>query len=108
LTYTNKALALNHYLVNYNSDSYIGALTANVPFKKLNGETIFYTEMGATIASHLTTRARIDSVLYGEYNTNDLRKPAFFKANGSYQQFKGSYAASATTLFSGIATDELT
>jgi hypothetical protein len=107
LTYANKALALNNYLMDYNSDSYIGVLTANVPFKKLNGETIFYTEMGATIALHLTTRARIDSVLYGKYNTNDLRKTAFFKANGGYQQFKGSYAASATTLFSGIATDEL-
>lgn len=107
LTYADKALALNNHLMDYNNDKYIGTLTANVPFKQFNGETIFYTELGSAINLHSTTRARIDTILYEMYNTNDLRKTAFFKANGVYQQFKGSYAAHASTLFSGIATDEI-
>ncbi|OKS85895.1 RagB/SusD family nutrient uptake outer membrane protein [Mucilaginibacter polytrichastri] len=107
LTYANKALVLNSYLMNYNSDPFIISLTTAVPFKKFNGETIFYTEMASTLNLNSTTRARIDTVLYGKYNTNDLRKTAFFKANAGYQQYKGSYAANASTFFSGIATDEL-
>ncbi|RYD97154.1 MAG: RagB/SusD family nutrient uptake outer membrane protein [Sphingobacteriales bacterium] len=102
-----EALKLQADLMNYNADASISNLTANVPFRKFNKETIFYTEMGTNITLHLTTRARIDSNLYASYHTSDLRKKAFFRLVNGYQQFKGSYAANATTLFSGLAVDEV-
>ncbi len=107
LKYANEALKLQSTLMNYNGDESINSLTANVTFRKFNKETIFYTEMGTNITLHLTTRARIDSNLYVSYHQSDLRKKAFFRLVSGYQQFKGSYAANATTLFSGLAVDEM-
>ncbi|WP_286834445.1 RagB/SusD family nutrient uptake outer membrane protein [Sphingobacterium sp. UBA7038] len=53
------------------------------------------------------TRAKVDSILYGLYHSDDLRKVAFFKSNnnGTYG-FKGSYEGSAS-LFDGITTAEI-
>ncbi|MCZ4243541.1 RagB/SusD family nutrient uptake outer membrane protein [Pedobacter punctiformis] len=107
LKYADEALKLNSQLMDYNADPGIVSLTAAVPFKKFNKETIFYAEMFSFIGLHIPATARVDSTLYANYATNDLRRSIFFKANGNYQQFKGSYAASAGTLFSGLATDEL-
>ncbi|RZJ23720.1 MAG: RagB/SusD family nutrient uptake outer membrane protein [Acinetobacter sp.] len=103
---SNEALRLNAQLIDYNSDPDVIGITANVPFKKFNKETIFYSEMWSGFEIHGTFYAKIDTSLYDSYGPNDLRKTAFFKSNGNYQQFKGSYAANATTLFSGLATDE--
>ena len=106
LKFSNEALRLNGQLMDYNSDSDINGIATNVPFKRFNKETVFYSEMWSGFEIHGTFYAKIDTLLYASYNANDLRKTAFFKANGIYQQFKGSYAANAITLFSGIATDE--
>lgn len=84
-----------------------GSLNAAVPFKKFNKETIFYSEMDQGFALHMPSTAKIDTLLYSKYNSYDLRKTAYFKANSGYQQFKGSYSANANILFSGIAVDEL-
>lgn len=106
--YADKCLQLKADLINYNADSDInGSISANVPFKKFNKETIFYTEMNANFSTHRTNIAFIDSVLYASYQNNDLRKTAFFRSNTGRFQFKGSYAGSATIFFSGIATDEI-
>lgn len=102
-----ESLKLNAELMDYNSDPSVAGLTANVPFRKFNRETLFYTEMGTSVSLHLTTRARIDSNLYASYDLNDLRRTGFFRLVNGYQQYKGSYAAHATTLFSGLATDEI-
>ncbi len=63
--------------------------------------------MYSSFALHIPSRGKIDSTLYLKYDNNDLRKGGFFRVNTGYQQFKGSYAASASVLFSGIAVDEL-
>lgn len=106
--YANLSLKIKNTLVDYNGDIDInGSLNAAIPFKKFNKETIFYSEMNQGFALHMPSTAKIDTLLYSKYDTNDLRKIAYFKANSEYQQFKGSYTANANTLFSGIAVDEM-
>lgn len=105
--YADKCLKIKSQLMDFNSDSDVIGLDQNIPFKRFNKETIFYTEMYSGFGLLNTTRAKIDTGLYASYSVNDLRKRAFFRANGIYQQFKGSYSSSSTTFFSGFATDEL-
>jgi hypothetical protein len=106
--YADLSLRIKSSLINYNGDTDInGTISATTPFKKFNKETVFYSEMYSSFALHIPSRGKIDSILYAKYDNNDLRKTAFFRANTGYQQFKGSYAASASVLFSGIGVDEL-
>jgi len=105
--YANLCLGIKSTLMNYNSDPDVNSMTSATPFKKYNKETIFYTEMFQGFGLHATYQARIDSNLYQSYAPDDLRKTGFFKATNPYQQFKGSYAANANNLFTGIATDEM-
>lgn len=105
--YADDCLNLKSALMDYNSDPDILGLDLNIPFKKFNKETIFYAELNFGFSIHSTTRAKIDTILYGSYTTNDLRKRAYFRPNGLYQQFKGSYSSSSSTFFCGFATDEM-
>lgn len=106
-SYANEALKIQSSLMNFNADGDILGLDINVPFRKFNKETIFYSEMNTSFGVHGPSSARIDTSLYASYDTNDLRKRAYFRVNGKYQQFKGSYASAAFNLFSGLATDEM-
>lgn len=78
-------------------------------FKKFNKETIFYTEManGNPASTISTTRIRCDTTLFATYTNTDLRRTGFFRADGNYQRFRGSYAEALNTIFTGIATDEM-
>ncbi len=106
--YADRCLQLKNALMDYNADSDInGSITANVPFKRFNKETIFYTETNLNAAIHRTSSARIDTLLYAQYNSNDLRKTAFFRPSSGYYQFKGNYSGSGSQFFSGITTAEL-
>ncbi|KQS36852.1 RagB/SusD family nutrient uptake outer membrane protein [Pedobacter sp. Leaf194] len=105
--YADQALKIQSALMNFNSDNDILGLDTNVPFKRFNKETIFYSEMTSSFGVHFPNTARIDTALYSSYDLNDLRRRAYFRVNGAYQQFKGTYASSAFTLFSGLATDEM-
>nr|MBC7614374.1 RagB/SusD family nutrient uptake outer membrane protein [Pseudopedobacter sp.] len=107
-SYADSSLMLKNSLIDYNGDADInGNISGTVPFKKFNKETIFYTEMNSSFALHVPSRAKIDTILYATYESHDLRKTAFFRANSGYQQFKGSYASSPALLFSGIGVDEV-
>ncbi|WP_316849668.1 RagB/SusD family nutrient uptake outer membrane protein [Pedobacter agri] len=105
--YADECLRIRSQLMDFNNDSDIIGLDQNIPFRRFNKETIFYTEMYSGFGMLNTTRAKIDTNLYASYSVNDLRRRAYFRANGLYQQFKGSYSSSSTTFFSGFATDEL-
>lgn len=107
LSETEKALYIKSELMDFNNDSDIFSQTAAVPFKPFNKEIIFYTEMFAWLGLQTPTRATITSDLYASYQTNDLRRTLFFLANGSNQRFKGSYTSHASSLFTGLAVDEL-
>lgn len=109
LKYADSCLVMNNSLINYNSDADInGSMAATAPFKQFNKETIFYTEMSRAFPIlHLSNTGKIDTLLYGGYSANDLRKTGFFRANSGYQIFKGSYSGGANSTFTGIATDEI-
>ncbi|MGE9313592.1 RagB/SusD family nutrient uptake outer membrane protein [Niabella sp. CJ426] len=106
--YADRALSIKSDLIDYNGDPDLGALTINYPFKRFNKETVFYSEANTTGTSSLVlaSRARIDSVLMDTYETNDLRRTAYFTKSGNYYQFKGSYTQTSRN-FSGISTPEL-
>src|SRR5258705_9700477 len=82
-------------------------INAVIPFKKFNAETIFYSEMGQTNNIAHPVFGKIDTVLYAQYDTNDLRKTAFFILDNGYQKFKGSYTQNIGTFFTGISTAEM-
>ena len=108
MTYADLALKLNSSLMDYNSLVPV----ATPPIQQLNTETIFYS--GGPAAVLLTSsNAKIDLSLYQSYEANDLRKTVFFATNtganaGTYG-FRGSYkgGTSSTSVFDGLATDEL-
>ncbi len=106
--YADLALAIKSDLIDYNVDPDLGTLTINYPFKRFNRETVFYSEVNTTGTSSLVlaSRARIDSVLMETYETDDLRRTAYFTKSGNYYQFKGSYTQTSRN-FSGISTPEL-
>lgn len=99
--YADMGLKLNSTLIDYNNL----VATAAYPVPQFNAEVLFHA---AALPTPLNvSRARVDSVLYGSYAANDLRKAVFFIRNtdNSYG-FKGSYNGSAS-LFFGVATDEM-
>ncbi|ACU04555.1 RagB/SusD family nutrient uptake outer membrane protein [Pedobacter heparinus] len=107
LFYADKCLKIKSALIDFNADADILGLSLNVPFRKFNKEIIFYSEMSNGFSLQAPSTARIDTLLYASYGANDLRKIAYFRVNGIYRQFKGSYSSSASLLFTGLATDEI-
>lgn len=106
--YANLALEIKSDLMDFNGDDGILGVTRALPFQKFNKETIFYTEMSGGGASILliNTYIAVDSSLYADFESDDLRKQAYFQLNGGYYTFKGNYTQT-TAYFTGIATDEL-
>lgn len=101
--YANAALQINATLLDYNTLDVSGSS----PFPGLdNPETVFYSEMNASNYLHINFQALVDTLLYQEYDQDDLRKQAFFFDNQGYHSFKGMYTTTQYH-FSGIARDEL-
>jgi starch-binding outer membrane protein, SusD/RagB family len=109
LKYADLALQINSQLIDFNGDPDIikSFSLFSTPFWKYNKEVLYYTTMNSNHTTHLPDFGKIDSLLFGSYESNDLRKTAFFRPSGSYQAFKGYYAPDGNILFSGLATDEL-
>jgi hypothetical protein len=79
-------------------------LNSNFPLTQFNDEVIFHSTMGpATILNQ--SRLNVMPELYGEYGSEDLRKPVFF-TEGSMKTFKGSYGGNVQ-FFSGLSTNEM-
>ncbi|WP_162143066.1 RagB/SusD family nutrient uptake outer membrane protein [Pedobacter glucosidilyticus] len=101
--YADSALAINNNLIDYNSLS----TSSNIPFVRLNAETLFYATGVYTILA--PSRCRISPELYQQYEAQDLRKQLFFRANadGTFQ-FKGNYSGqNGSSMFTGITTAEV-
>ncbi|MEJ8818553.1 RagB/SusD family nutrient uptake outer membrane protein [Lacibacter sp. H407] len=98
---TEQALQSHNSLLDFNT---LNETLAN-PISLFNAEVIFHSVLGSVTT--LITNAKVDSVLYNAYNTNDKRKTVFFRRNtdGSYA-FKGSYDGSVR-LFNGFTSAEL-
>lgn len=104
--YANACLQLDSSLMNYNDNTQVN-FSASFAFKDLNKEVIHECyDNSLSISSIAQKNERIDSVLYNSYDSNDLRKSAFFKINSDGIIFKGSYNARGAW-FTGIASDEM-
>lgn len=108
LKYSDLCLGLNGQIIDYNGDGDInGSILVNLPFKRFNKETIFYTEMNNLLNALIgPSSAKANDVLYASYETDDLRKVAFFRPVGAFKSFKGNYTSNGT-YFTGIATNEM-
>lgn len=100
------ALSYNNTLLDYNTVSPV----PRYPFASqqyTNPEDMFHQVAQIVNFDIQFNRARIDTLLYASYDSNDLRKSIFFKANtdGTYY-FTGSYHGNSQ-YYCGIATDEL-
>ncbi|WP_437920011.1 RagB/SusD family nutrient uptake outer membrane protein [Sphingobacterium sp. LRF_L2] len=88
-------------LMDYNS---VG-ISDNFPFNKYNDEVLFLDVMAST--TPLTqTRLQIDTLLLSAYHSDDLRKTAFFRKNGTNTTFKGSYGGTSA-FFIGLSVPEI-
>ncbi|MGV3765010.1 MAG: RagB/SusD family nutrient uptake outer membrane protein [Chitinophagaceae bacterium] len=81
------------------------------PFPRFNDEVIFHahiTNTGFAINANEAI-ALIDTSLYSLYEPGDLRKNLYFRKNtgNNYYSFRGNYFGTSTSLFNGIATDEV-
>lgn len=106
LRYAEECLKLKSTLMDFNGDGDLLGLDLPVSFRKFNKETIFYSEMNDAFAPLSSSFAKIDPLLLASFDSNDLRRRAYFMLNGSFYHFKGNYSSSGV-LFSGIATDEM-
>jgi hypothetical protein len=106
LAYSTLCLRAYSPLIDYNSLN----LAINNPFKDPNPEILFHSELSPTTTLFkgiLSPNTIIDSVLFRSYDTNDLRKKAFFFINSSGQpNSKNSYTGTIYH-FSGISTNEI-
>lgn len=100
--YANAALALNNQLLDYSTLD----ATKTYPIPQFNKEVIYHCLAGYPQILN-TTRAQIVDDLVESYEPNDLRPYLYFikNADGTYG-FRGLYSGT-TSLFMGIATDEL-
>lgn len=100
--FASKALEQNDFLIDYNT------LDVNLarPIPRMNNEIIFYA---AVISYGYTFQSTtyVDTLLYSQYATDDLRTRIFFRPRASNRySFKGTYTSTAI-LFGGIARDEV-
>src|SRR5690606_30001331 len=103
-TYATAVLNVHKELIDYNT---VDSLSS-APFSIFNQETIFHSTYFSS-GTLTGANAKIDSILYKSYDSNDLRKYLFYQINsdGSYR-FKGSYSGSnSSSSFNGMAIDEM-
>jgi len=103
--YADSSLSTYSLLMDYNDPAEVN-VPANNPFRRLNKEVLFHA-----VTRNVTEmlKSKVDTLLYNSFDTNDIRKTAFFKTNADASvSFKGSYDGTGTsTLFCGIGTDEM-
>lgn len=102
--YADSCLQINSKLLDLNDLNPDDA----APYALFNKEVILHykTRGGLSLTQ---SRGKVDSALYASYSDNDLRKTLNYKSNadGSHS-FKGNYdATTGSSMFSGIATDEI-
>jgi len=102
--YANKALSQYNVLLDYNT-----LKNAAVPFVQFNDEVILHVTMNGSNIFNADNNCTVDTLLYGSFDENDLRKQLYFgTGTNSQHYFKGTYAGVTTSSkFCGLAVDEL-
>lgn len=104
LAYADSCLAIRSDLIDYNTVD----ATLAIPFLVLNQEVLFHAVIATTTAIHNQARAFVDPSNVEMYTENDLRSSIFLSKHGDEgYRFKGSYTGSPSTLFGGLALDEV-
>lgn len=103
LRHADTSLQLYHTLLDYNEvDSSLSA-----PFPIYNNEVLLHVTLANSQALSISN-ANIDSILYGSYESYDLRKKLFFKKQMSGMvTYRGSYGGSTGAAFTGLSVDEV-
>jgi tetratricopeptide (TPR) repeat protein len=104
LKYADLGLGINGTLMDFNTLN----ATAQNPITIFNTEVDFNATSSGRGGIYNTSRARVNTVLYNSYASNDLRKVVFYSknSNGSYA-FKGDYVGRNNgQLFAGLTVDE--
>lgn len=103
LLYADSCLQLRSGILNFNDlnpDDMLPIPAANIEIISENG-----IPTGQILNM---TRARVDSVLYDQYEENDLRKHIYFTENADEgYNFRGRMNQAGISLFSGISTTEM-
>jgi hypothetical protein len=104
--YADSCLRYYDHLLNYQEVINIKPF----PFGKVNPEVVYqaYLHDDSKLLKGRINNSEllIDSSLYDSYDSNDLRKTLFYRADGKRVSLHGSYSGSIFC-FGGIATDEL-
>ncbi|WP_164849967.1 RagB/SusD family nutrient uptake outer membrane protein [Mucilaginibacter limnophilus] len=102
--YADSCLSISGTLLDYNNLN----ANATVPIAQFN-EEILYDARSSPPAALATSRAKIDTLLYASYQSNDLRQTVYFRTNtNGSRSFKGNYTGlNNASIFSGVATDEV-
>lgn len=102
LDYTNQVLKSANQLLDYNEvDS-----TAFFIFPQFNQEVIFHSTLQLYISMVYLTGA-VDSSFYASFNSDDLRKPLYFKKFRDLYRYWGNYSGAQNPFFNGLSTDEV-
>ncbi len=101
--YSQMCLELTSELMDFNDLVPLGY----PPVPRFNQETIFYNYCLASSGMLFPPRAKIDTVLYSQYESLDLRKRVYFYEDGGYAYFQGSFEAEESQLFDGLTTAEM-
>lgn len=108
--YADSCLRRYDVLINYASLAPSVPTSTAPTFTRLNAEVIF-PALGQLASPLFQTITKIDTMLYNSYQQNDARKASFFVTNTGTDEgtfgFKGSYDGANSTLFCGLATDEM-
>lgn len=105
LSYSDSTLQISSALMNYNGGNGIGA-SGNYRFSRFNPEVIYECVMFPNSQNLQNSIHIVDTTLFSSYSDNDLRKSLFYRVNGGFTRFYGSYIGSSL-LFCGLATDEV-
>ncbi|OQP48036.1 hypothetical protein A4H97_29815 [Niastella yeongjuensis] len=104
--YADSCLQNYNTLMNYN----LLDLSLSLPIPNLNDEILYYSNIRNNNGIFLRRISRysfVDSILYGSYAVNDLRKKVFFNRDSTkVVGYKASYTGNQFA-FSGLATDEV-
>jgi len=103
--YADSALSISNVLIDYNDNSLVD-LNSTISFKIMNPEVIYHS---SSVYGYDMRNYYADSNLILLYDTNDLRKSAFYqKLAGTAYRFKGSYSGTSITVsFTGLSTNEV-
>ncbi len=108
LKYSNLSLQLKNDLMDYNDPAVVNISSATRPFKQLNPEVVFQKIIsGYSFSNIYPSIERVDTVLFNSFDEYDLRKAAFFAKATPGFTFKGTYNGNRTSLFTGVAADEV-